>query len=72
MTAQQAAHSKVEPFYGAVLGYGLHCVLRTGGCETARRGCEGRYTLLVEAYGQYEYFYNEYNAVKYTKYDLKF
>ena len=39
-----------SPFEGPVATNGLQGVLRTGGCETARRRGEGRDAALVEAY----------------------
>ena len=54
MTAEDAAHSEIKPFDGAVFLNGLDSILRTGGREAARGGRQRADAALVESDGQDE------------------
>ena len=64
MTACDAFGSKPTTLEDAILADSLDGVLRAGGCVAARRWCEWRDTLLVEAYEQDER--KRHNATKAT------
>ena len=50
MAAEDTAYGEVEAAGGAMLLQCLDGILRTGGGEAARGGCERRYTGTVEVY----------------------